>query len=81
MHFSVNAEHSFEFKYLLLWGGQYLPAIRQHQSWRWLTAGKTSILKIMSSQRQCSDVPPCRVKVKLASHIIKMLTSMLAQLF
>lgn len=31
---------SFDFDYLLLWGGQYLPAIADNQDWRWLTAGE-----------------------------------------
>ena len=30
---------TFDFAYLLLWGGQYLPAIHDAQDWRWITAG------------------------------------------
>lgn len=39
MSFSADEQYRFSFDYLLLWGGQYLPAIRQHQGWRWITAG------------------------------------------
>ena len=33
------AWRTFDFAYLLLWGGQYLPAINDGQAWRWITAG------------------------------------------
>jgi len=39
LRFSANTGHTFDFDYLLLWGGQYLPPIQQGQGWRWVTAG------------------------------------------
>lgn len=40
LRFSADPRHTFNFSYLLLWGGQYLPAIYQSQGWRWVTAGE-----------------------------------------
>ena len=39
LRFSADPRHTFNFSYLLLWGGQYLPAIYESQGWRWVTAG------------------------------------------
>ena len=30
---------TFDFGYLLLWGGAYPPAIWAHQGWRWISYG------------------------------------------
>jgi hypothetical protein len=65
LSFSANSGHTFDFDYMLLWGGQYLPAIQQGQGWRWVTAGRLH-LRGRASQVTLS-ILPCRTSPRLPS--------------